>query len=133
MALWDGRFEEGAALSTQAFGASLPVDKALYKQDIAGVARAMRGCSPRRGSSPRKTPKPSATGLENIEHDIDAGNFTFDIADEDIHMAIEAELTRRIGEAGGRLHTGRSPERPGCDRYAPCGEGAHQEPYAGEP
>ena len=49
-----------------------------------------------------------AEGLTGIEQDIDAGNFTFDINDEDIHMSIESELTRRIGEAGKRLHTGRS-------------------------
>ena len=49
-----------------------------------------------------------AKGLTGIEQDIDAGNFTFDINDEDIHMSIESELTRRIGEAGKRLHTGRS-------------------------
>ena len=48
-------------------------------------------------------------GLDQIEAQIDAGDFVFDINDEDIHMAIESELTRRrIGEAGKRLHTGRS-------------------------
>ena len=107
MALWDGRFEEGAALSTQAFGASLPVDKALYKQDIAG-SRAHARMLAAQGIISEEDAEAICDGLENIEHDIDAGNFTFDIADEDIHMAIEAELTRRIGEAGGRLHTGRS-------------------------
>lgn len=107
MALWDGRFEEGAALSTQAFGASLPVDKALYKQDIAG-SRAHARMLAAQGIISEEDAEAICDGLEIIEHDIDAGNFTFDIADEDIHMAIEAELTRRIGEAGGRLHTGRS-------------------------
>ena len=107
MALWDGRFEEGAARSTQAFGASLPVDKALYKQDIAG-SRAHARMLAAQGIISEEDAEVICDGLENIEHDIDAGNFTFDIADEDIHMAIEAELTRRIGEAGGRLHTGRS-------------------------
>ena len=107
MALWDGRFEEGAARSTQAFGASLPVDKALYKQDIAG-SRAHARMLAAQGIISEEDAEAICDGLENIEHDIDAGNFTFDIADEDIHMAIEAELTRRIGEAGGRLHTGRS-------------------------
>ena len=52
--------------------------------------------------------KPIASGLAAIEAEIDAGAFVFDINDEDIHMAIESELTRRIGEAGKRLHTGRS-------------------------
>ena len=47
-------------------------------------------------------------GLAAIKDDIESGTFVFDINDEDIHMAIEAELTRRIGDAGARLHTGRS-------------------------
>ena len=46
-------------------------------------------------------------GLDGIQTDIEAGTFTFDINDEDIHMAIERALTERIGSAGARLHTGR--------------------------
>ena len=107
MALWGGRFEEAAAPVTQAFGASLPVDKALYKQDIAG-SRAHAQMLAAQGIISEEDAKAICDGLEDIERDIDAGSFTFDIADEDIHMAIEAELTRRIGEPGGRLHTGRS-------------------------
>ena len=107
MALWGGRFEEDAAPVTQAFGASLPVDKALYKQDIAG-SRAHATMLAAQGIISEDDAQAICAGLAEIERDIDAGAFTFDIADEDIHMAIEAELTRRIGEAGGRLHTGRS-------------------------
>ena len=55
-----------------------------------------------------RMPEAIAEGLDQIEAQIDAGDFVFDINDEDIHMAIESELTRRIGEAGKRLHTGRS-------------------------
>ena len=47
-------------------------------------------------------------GLRSIERDIEAGNFTFDEAMEDIHMVVEAELIQRIGEPGKKLHTGRS-------------------------
>src|SRR5437763_10729748 len=47
-------------------------------------------------------------GLKSIEGDIEAGNFTFDESLEDIHMVIEAELIKRIGEPGRKLHTGRS-------------------------
>ncbi|WP_418739937.1 argininosuccinate lyase [Enorma sp.] len=107
MALWSGRFEEGAAPVTQAFGASLPVDKALYKQDIAG-SRAHAQMLAAQGIISEEDAEAIRAGLAAIERDIDAGAFTFDIADEDIHMAIEAELTRRIGEPGARLHTGRS-------------------------
>ena len=107
MALWGGRFEDGVATSTQEFGASLPVDKHLYRQDIAG-SRAHAAMLAAQGIISEQDAEAIRAGLAEIEADIDAGAFTFDIDDEDIHMAIEAELTRRIGEAGGRLHTGRS-------------------------
>lgn len=107
MALWGGRFEAGVAASTQEFGASLPVDKHLYKQDIAGSC-AHAAMLAQQGIISQDDAEAICTGLRAIEADIDAGAFSFDIADEDIHMAIESELTRRIGEAGKRLHTGRS-------------------------
>ena len=107
MALWGGRFEAGVAEVTQEFGASLPVDKHLYKQDIAG-SKAHAKMLSAQGIISAEDEQAIAKGLTGIEQDIDAGNFTFDINDEDIHMSIESELTRRIGEAGKRLHTGRS-------------------------
>ena len=107
MALWGGRFEAGVAEVTQEFGASLPVDKHLYKQDIAG-SKAHAKMLAAQGIISAEDERAIAEGLTGIEQDIDAGNFTFDINDEDIHMSIESELTRRIGEAGKRLHTGRS-------------------------
>ena len=107
MALWGGRFEAGVAEVTQEFGASLPVDKHLYKQDIAG-SKAHAKMLAAQGIISAEDEQAIAEGLTGIEQDIDAGNFTFDITDEDIHMSIESELTRRIGEAGKRLHTGRS-------------------------
>lgn len=107
MALWGGRFEAGVAEVTQEFGASLPVDKHLYKQDIAG-SKAHAKMLAAQGIISTEDEQAIAEGLTGIEQDIDAGNFTFDINDEDIHMSIESELTRRIGEAGKRLHTGRS-------------------------
>ena len=107
MALWGGRFEAGVATSTQEFGASLQVDKHLYKQDIAG-SKAHAAMLAHQGIISDEDAEAITAGLSVIEADIDAGNFVFDINDEDIHMAIESELTRRIGEAGKRLHTGRS-------------------------
>ncbi|MDO4437122.1 MAG: argininosuccinate lyase [Coriobacteriaceae bacterium] len=107
MALWGGRFEGGVDAPTQQFGASLPVDKHLYKQDIAG-SLAHAAMLAKQGIISAADYDAIASGLRQIEAEIDAGAFAFDIADEDIHMAIEAELTRRIGEAGKRLHTGRS-------------------------
>ena len=107
MALWGGRFEEGVDELTQEFGASLPVDKALYRQDIAGSI-AHSAMLAAQGVISQEDADAIREGLLGIQADIDAGNFTFDINDEDIHMSIEAELTRRIGDAGARLHTGRS-------------------------
>lgn len=107
MALWSGRFEEGADAFTQRFGASLPVDKQLYAQDIAG-SKAHAAMLAAQGIISAEDAKAIAEGLDGIKADIEAGTFAFDVNDEDIHMAIEGELTRRIGTAGARLHTGRS-------------------------
>lgn len=106
-ALWGGRFEGGADALAQEFGASLPVDRHLYRQDIAG-SKAHAAMLAKQGVITQEDCAAICEGLSAIEADIDAGEFAFDIADEDIHMAIESELTRRIGEAGKRLHTGRS-------------------------
>ena len=107
MALWGGRFKEDVAVATQEFGASLPVDKHLYKQDIAGSKAHARMLAKQHIISQGDCD--AIVGcLDDIEGEIDAGSFPFHIEDEDIHMAIEGELTRRIGEAGKRLHTGRS-------------------------
>lgn len=107
MALWGGRFEESVDDFTQRFGASLPVDKNLYAQDIEGSkahAKMLAG----KGIISAEDEAAIREGLDAIKADIEAGNFNFDINDEDIHMSIESELTRRIGDAGKRLHTGRS-------------------------
>lgn len=107
MALWGGRFEESVDDFTQRFGASLPVDKNLYAQDIAGsIAHAHMLAA--QGIISDDDARQIEEGLNGIKADIEAGNFNFDINDEDIHMSIESELTRRIGDAGKRLHTGRS-------------------------
>lgn len=107
MALWSGRFEQGVSEFTQEFGASLPVDKAMYKQDIAGSCAHARMLA-KQGVISEADAQAIVEGLTQIEADIDVGNFTFDINDEDIHMSIEKVLTERIGDAGARLHTGRS-------------------------
>ncbi len=106
-ALWSGRFEEGVDEFTQRFGASLPVDKAMYSEDIDGSIAHARMLA-KQGIISAGDAREIVDGLESIRKDIEAGDFIFDINDEDIHMAIEGELTRRIGDAGARLHTGRS-------------------------
>ena len=107
MALWSGRFEKGVSEFTQEFGASLPVDKAMYHQDIAG-SRAHARMLAAQGVISEKDAEDIVAGLTDIEKTIEEGNFTFDINDEDIHMSVEKVLTQNIGDAGARLHTGRS-------------------------
>ena len=107
MALWSGRFEEGVSEFTQRFGASLPVDKALYAQDIAG-SRAHARMLAARGVISEEDAAAIDAGLSRIKARIDAGTFPFDINDEDIHMSVEQALIEDIGDAGARLHTGRS-------------------------
>ena len=107
MALWSGRFTENVSEFTQRFGASLPIDKALYAQDIAG-SKAHARMLGEQGVISKDDVALIEQGLDNIKDRIEAGNFPFDINDEDIHMSIEKALIQDIGEAGARLHTGRS-------------------------
>ncbi|MBQ9955487.1 MAG: argininosuccinate lyase [Eggerthellaceae bacterium] len=107
MALWGGRFEEGVSEFTQRFGASLPVDKEMYAEDIAG-SKAHSAMLAARGVISAEDRDAIHAGLDEILSEIEAGEFPFDINDEDIHMSIESKLIARIGDAGARLHTGRS-------------------------
>ena len=107
MALWSGRFTENVSEFTQRFGASLPVDKALYAQDIAG-SKAHAHMLAKVGVISHEDADAIESGLERVKNRIESGDFTFDINDEDIHMSVERALTADIGDAGARLHTGRS-------------------------
>ena len=113
MALWSGRFEEGVSEFTQRFGASLPVDKQLYAQDIAG-SRAHAAMLAHQGVISQEDADKIDAGLLRIKGEIEAGNLPFDINNEDIHMSIESVLTSEIGDAGARLHTGRSRNDQVC-------------------
>ena len=107
MALWSGRFTENVSEFTQRFGASLPVDKALYAQDIAG-SKAHANMLAKVGVISEEDAQQIVAGLDRVKADIESGDFSFDINDEDIHMSVEKALTADIGDAGARLHTGRS-------------------------
>ncbi len=107
MALWSGRFTEDVGELATRFGASLPVDKQLYREDIAG-SKAHARMLGAQGVIPTEDVQAIVEGLDRIQARIEAGDFAFDIHDEDIHMAIEGQLIADIGEAGARLHTGRS-------------------------
>ncbi len=107
MALWGGRFEKGVDAFTQEFGASLEVDKAMAQQDIAG-SRAHAKMLAEQGIISADDQVAIDAGLADIAGQIERGEFTWDVNDEDIHMAVEGALTRNIGTPGARLHTGRS-------------------------
>jgi argininosuccinate lyase len=102
-----GRFARGRLPEVEAFTASLPFDRRLFRHDIRGsIAHAQMLAKV--GLLRRSELRAIAGGLERIENDIAGGRFKFDIADEDIHLAIERRLIALIGEPGRKLHTGRS-------------------------
>ncbi|UFS71842.1 argininosuccinate lyase [Geomonas sp. RF6] len=105
--LWGGRFTQPTDKFVEEFTASIDFDKRLYRQDIRGsIAHAkMLG---RQGIIPAEDVVAIENGLTDILAQIEAGNFDFSVSLEDIHMNIEARLSAKIGDAGKRLHTGRS-------------------------
>jgi len=105
--LWSGRFSKGATKLLDEFNASLPFDKILYKEDIKGsIAHASMLATV--GILSKNEAEKIVNGLKEIEKLIDEGKFTFDLSDEDIHMAIEKKLIENIGDTGKKLHTARS-------------------------
>ena len=105
--LWGGRFTQPTDKFVEEFTASINFDKRLYHQDIRGsIAHAsMLG---KQGIIPMEDVEKIVNGLKAILGQIEAGTFDFSVSLEDIHMNIEARLSQRIGDAGKRLHTGRS-------------------------
>ncbi|MDR1775692.1 MAG: argininosuccinate lyase [Actinomycetes bacterium] len=104
---WSGRFSDVPSDELLAFGASLPVDRRLWREDIDG-SKAHARMLAKQGVLTYEEMRDVVRGLDGIAAEIQAGTFTWDNATEDVHMAIESALTARIGEAGARLHTGRS-------------------------
>jgi argininosuccinate lyase len=105
--MWKGRFSQDTSSLVQQFGESISYDWRLYRHDIAGSiahARAQREA----GLLTAEEFSQIEGGLREIEADIAAGNHEFRTSLEDIHMNVEAELTRRIGAAGAKLHAARS-------------------------
>ena len=104
---WGGRFGGPTDRFVEEFTASIPYDVALYRHDIAGsIAHArMLGKQGilRKGEAGR-----IVAALQEIQREIASGAVDFDPSVEDIHMAIERRLIRKIGPLGGKLHTGRS-------------------------
>jgi argininosuccinate lyase len=104
---WGGRFAEGPSAIMAAINASIGFDRKMWRQDIQG-SLAHAAMLKHVGIISAEDEAAIRGGLAKIAARIEAGDFPFDDALEDIHMNIEARLTETIGEAGKRLHTGRS-------------------------
>src|SRR5205807_2873268 len=105
--LWSGRFTEPVDEQVKRFTASVGFDKRLAKQDIRGSlahARMLAAC----GILPRRDLTAIERGLARIGREIDRGRFKWSLEAEDVHFNIERRLTALVGEAGKKLHTGRS-------------------------
>jgi argininosuccinate lyase len=105
--LWGGRFAESTSALVEQFSESVSFDARLYRQDIAGSQAHARMLG-KIGVLTAADTEAIVAGLDAIRADIEAGRFEWSTALEDVHMNIEARLTERIGDAGKRLHTGRS-------------------------
>ena len=107
MKLWGGRFTKEENQLVHNFNESLSFDQRLYRQDIEGSIAHVTMLA-RQGIVTEEDREAIVNGLSGILSDVEAGNLGFSPEYEDIHSFVEANLIERIGEAGKRLHTGRS-------------------------
>jgi len=105
--MWGGRFAGGVDAIMEAINASIGFDQRLYAQDIAG-SRAHAAMLAATGIITKADHAAIDAGLQQVKDEIEAGNFQFRTALEDIHMNVESRLKEIIGEPAGRLHTARS-------------------------
>ncbi len=105
--MWKGRFQQETSALLQQYSESISFDWRLWRQDIAGSI-AHSAALENAGLLTKEERAQIVAGLHEIGAEIESGTFLFKTELEDIHMNIEAELTRRIGAAGGKLHTARS-------------------------
>ncbi len=104
---WSGRFQEPTDAFVEAFTASVGFDRRLYRQDIQGSIAHAKMLA-RQGILTEAECESIVAGLQRIQGRIETGDFSWSIPLEDVHMNIEAALIQDIGEAGKKLHTGRS-------------------------
>lgn len=104
---WEGRLPGGTEPALQEFTTSLPADLRLASQDVAGSLAHARALG-QAGLLDAKALRAVELGLAKVGKELARGQFVFQAADEDIHMAVERRLTELIGEPGQRLQTGRS-------------------------
>ncbi len=104
---WGGRFNEPTDAFVEAFTASVDFDQRMYLQDIAG-SKAHARMLYKVGVLSESDVEAILQGLDTVIGEIESGSFDWTVSREDVHMNIEARLTELIGDAGKRLHTGRS-------------------------
>ncbi|HLH28691.1 MAG TPA: argininosuccinate lyase, partial [Acidimicrobiales bacterium] len=107
MTLWHGRLGADTADAVMAYTVSLEVDRALAADDLAGSRAHVRGLR-RAGLVSPEEEGAVLRALDQVAEELGSGAFEFQPADEDIHTAVERRVTELAGEAGAKLHTGRS-------------------------
>lgn len=107
MPMWEGRFSKNLDKRTNDFNSSIKFDYKLYKEDISGSIAHAKMLA-KQNIIQKEDEDKIIFGLNSILKDIESGNLEFDPNAEDIHMFIESELTKRIGNSGKKLHTARS-------------------------
>jgi len=105
--MWKGRFSQPTSQLVQSYGESVSFDWRLYAHDIRGSIAHSKGLV-KAGIISSDEQFLIEAGLNEIQREIESGNFEWKESLEDVHMNIEAELTKRIGPAGAKLHTARS-------------------------
>ena len=105
--MWAGRFAKALDSKADDFNSSIRFDHKMSRQDIMGSVAHANMLS-KQGIISAEDRDAIVAGLTDILADLDSGELDFDMSCEDIHMFVEAELTKRIGDAGKRLHTARS-------------------------
>ena len=113
MNLWDARFKKEADQRLNDFNSSISIDHLMVTQDIKG-SMAHAAMLAKQGIISKADGAAIAQGLEAIQRDIESGALLIDPSAEDIHMFMEQELTKRIGDAGKRLHPARSRNDQGA-------------------
>jgi argininosuccinate lyase len=107
MTLWQGRISTGMADAVQAFTVSLPFDRLLAPDDLAGSRAHVKGLG-KVGILADAEVAALLSALDQVEGELAGGSFAFAPGDEDIHTAVERRVTELAGEVGAKLHTGRS-------------------------
>lgn len=105
--MWGGRFAQGPDAIMAEINASIDFDRRLFAQDIAG-SKAHAAMLAKQGIISKSDAAAITKGLDQIKGEIETGKFKFSQGLEDIHLNVESRLKDLIGDAAGRLHTGRS-------------------------